>query len=727
MAATANSSSSADFDFEQHVKTRVWLKDGGDGVKKDPKFRVIVCRHWLDGLCLNGEEACTFLHRLDRTKMYACKYGTLCKIKNCPLKHTEQQEIHECIFYRQGFCCNGPGCIRRHLKRTPEELPTDASFEQCVVPMGPNASKQRKNSQPNDNFKVSLCSNWLQNGSCHFNDTCHFAHGEEEINDSNQGGDVTVDIVAIHDPTRFDLTAVPNVPFQAERLAYFLFQAPDLRALDVSRRRGIWAVPVRLAAEINAALKSCDHVVAFFSVRALRGVYGLVKILDKIPPAIPGSALTPEFPIKWMRTFRVPLRSVAQLKVGQGMFVGKMLSDGRFDEKTNSGAHMMLVSYRKPEWDWGNELAKAGTPVAETSAEAQQFADAFGDTPADPNMLFAPDWHDKVALNSVSFDRAVARTKGQQSLMAAGDAGAAGGVVEFYTGDNPGFIFMAPTSEVVREMLFRRLIGVPEAMRDIIIHPGAPLFLADMSQCMLLGACPSLSLLLFLHFVVSLYAPLIAPPPTTTGIFHADSPVSENIDPRAFAPWDGQPSLLPIQLRVTVVVDAQPICFMQDTELMEVFKETGFVAGPISLKQTKALAQLFATRTGVQGAGGGIKNLPGQPAAPVTHATLYRPPFKNIAVVPIDIEGDVYQIKKRVLGVNAATVLQIVEELGTKNSIRIRMRGIGSGYQEGPLAQEIQEPLHFNVSAETEDLLNAVVAKVRALIERARADMQQQQ
>lgn len=692
MAAT--STATTEYDFENFVKTRVWLKDGGEGKARDAKFRVIVCRHWLDGLCLNGEEACTFLHRLDRTKMYACKYGTLCKIKNCPLKHTEQQEVQECVFYRQGFCCNGPGCIRRHLKRTPEELPADASFEQCVVPMGPNASKQRKNNQPNDNFKVSLCSNWLQNGSCHFNDTCHFAHGEEEINDSTQGGEVTFDTPAIHDPTRLDLTAIPNVPFQSERLGYFLFQAPDLRALDVARRRHIWAVPVRLAAEVNAALKSCDHVVAFFCVRALRGIYGLAKIMDKISPAMPGSSLTPEFPIQWMRTFRVPLRTVAQLKVGQGMFVGKMLSDGRFDEKTNSGAHMMLVSYRKPEWDWGKELAKAGTPVAETAAEAQQFADAFGDTPADPNVLFAPDWNDKVALNSVSFDRAVARTKGQQSLLSS-EGGGLGGSIDFYTGDNPGFIFIAPSSEVVREMLFRRLIGVPEAMRDIIIHPGAPLFLADMSQCMLLG------------------------------IFHADSPVSENIDPRAFAWQDGLTSMLPIQLRVTVVVDAQPICFMQDAECMEIFKETGFVPGPISLKQTKALAQLFASRTGVSSGTGGIKNLPGQPAAPVTHATLYRPPFKNIAVVPIDIDGDVYQIKKRVLGVNAATVLQIVEELGTKNSIRIRMRGIGSGYQEGPLATEIQEPLHFNVSAETEDLLNAVADRVRALVERARADMMQ--
>ena len=33
--------------------------------------------------------------------MPACKHGNLCKIKNCLLKHTDEQEISECIFYKQ--------------------------------------------------------------------------------------------------------------------------------------------------------------------------------------------------------------------------------------------------------------------------------------------------------------------------------------------------------------------------------------------------------------------------------------------------------------------------------------------------------------------------------------------------------------------------------------------------------------------------------------------------
>jgi len=683
-----------EFDFEGHVKKKVWLKNEGDASKRDPKFRVIVCRHWLGGLCLNGEEACTFLHRLDRTKMFACKFGTMCKIKNCPLKHMDALEIQECIFYKQGFCINGPGCVRKHTKRTPDELPSEVSFEQCVIPGG--AAKKLKSQQVNENFKVSLCSNWLVEGVCPYSEkgTCNYAHGEDEINDSNQGGDILRDIPAIYDPTRLDLSAIPNVPFQNSRIAYFLFQAPDLRSLLVSRRRGVWAVPVRLAADINSALKVSDHVICFFCVRVLRGVYGCAKIVGTVPPAVPGSVLTPEFPVQWQRLFRVPLRSVSQLKVGQGMFLGKMLSDGRFDERSNpsSGAHMMLVGYRKPAWDWTKEFDKASSPVAETQAEAQSFQELMVPPPDDPDQLFTTAWIEKAALNSVSFDRAVARTRGAQLQAAAEAASGTGGQMEFYLGDTPGYIFVASNAQVVQEMLFRRLLGVPSQQKDIVIHQGAPLFVMDyQNQCVL-------------------------------GIFNADSPVSENIDPRAFCYMEGGPSLLPIQLRVNIAVDGPPI-HLQDPEMREIFRETGFRQN-IDLKQTKALAQLFAKKAGKLGTTmGGNQGIPGQPAAPVTHATLYRPPFKNVAIVPIDIEGDLFQIKKRVLGHNASTVLQIVEELGTKNSIRIRMRGIGSGYQEGPMAQEVQEPLHFNVSAETEELLNAVAARVKALIDRARVEM----
>ena len=76
-----------------------------------------------------------------------------------------------------------------------------------------------------------------------------------------------------------------------------------------------------------------------------------------------------------------------------------------------------------------------------------------------------------------------------------------------------------------------------------------------------------------------------------------------------------------------------------------------------------------------------------------------------------------------VLGQDASRVLQIVNELGNQRTIKIRIRGIGSGFREGPQHQELPEPLHFNVSAEDEALLKRVVERVQSSVELARREL----
>jgi hypothetical protein len=74
----------------------------------------------------------------------------------------------------------------------------------------------------------------------------------------------------------------------------------------------------------------------------------------------------------------------------------------------------------------------------------------------------------------------------------------------------------------------------------------------------------------------------------------------------------------------------------------------------------------------------------------------YRPPFKNVDIVYIDIKASLFEVKKRVLGVNASAVLAISNEVGGQNrAVRIRMRGLGSGYVEGPTQQEL--PVKFSL------------------------------
>ena len=77
----------------------------------------------------------------------------------------------------------------------------------------------------------------------------------------------------------------------------------------------------------------------------------------------------------------------------------------------------------------------------------------------------------------------------------------------------------------------------------------------------------------------------------------------------------------------------------------------------------------------------------------------------------------------RVLGQDASKIISIINELGNQRSIKVRLRGIGSGFREGPGHQELPEPMHFNVSAEDEMLLRKVVERVTQHVETAKAEL----
>lgn len=675
------------FDFEEYVPKMLPELDNVDtdalinpfGVfRGDPKHRTIVCRHWLLGLCQNGEK-CGYLHRLDRSKMPACKHGKLCKIKNCPLKHVDDQEVMECIFFKQGFCYNGPNCVRRHFKRSPDEIPKEASFEQCIAAGQTVGASGKKKKSPNENYKVSLCNHWLLKGTCHFNEECHFAHGEEEIQEGYQSD--TLNDADIFDPTRYRMDAPLVLPFpETARISYFLFQSPDLRSLVVSKRRGVWSVPVRLAAEINAAIRAYDHVVAYMSVRPLKGIYGIIKIADLVPPPMPHMLphpMTTEFRIVWLRTVRISMRTVAQLKIGAtGMFVGRTVTDSKFESKV--GSEIMYIAYRKQEWDWAEE--------GQLKQAQRTIQHAVPLLP--PEILFSSEWIDHVVSQQMGGDRRPqpwpTAPPPPPPLM---HREAPLPVPQpHHSGPSHAFLFNA-SGPVVEEMFGRSMFGLPGHMKDIVIPVGAPLFLLDPLRHVILG------------------------------VFQAETPLTEQLDPSAFVDWSAPPprlgppaSVLPLQLRFSLQQEAPPLP-AQDPDLLRlVFAERQMVplGGPLSAKEATALAALFAARSDKQSQDGP----PG---------SLYKPPFKHCEVVPIDIPGNLYDIKRRVLGTNGSAVVQISNEVGgTGRAVRIRIRGQGSGFLEGPLMQELAQPLHFNVSAETAEKLQQAVERVQRLVEAAR-------
>lgn len=63
-------------------------------------YRQTVCRHWLRGLCMKGDN-CGFLHQYDKSRMPVCRFFRLygeCREQDCVYKHTNE-DIKECNMY----------------------------------------------------------------------------------------------------------------------------------------------------------------------------------------------------------------------------------------------------------------------------------------------------------------------------------------------------------------------------------------------------------------------------------------------------------------------------------------------------------------------------------------------------------------------------------------------------------------------------------------------------
>lgn len=619
------------FDFEPFVHKLLPTLDNHDtesllnpfgAFRGDPKHRTIVCRHWLLGLCQNGHD-CGYLHRLDRSKMPTCKHGKLCKIKNCHLKHVEEQEASECIFFKQGFCYNGPNCPRRHVKRLPDDVPKEAVFDlgisagTTVTTKDTGGGGPVKKRKGGDNYKVSLCNHWLLSGNCHFGEECHFAHGENEIQEGGHQTELLSDF-EVYDPMRGRMDAELVLPFALNvRISYFLFQAPDLRALAVSNQRGVWSVPVKLIAEINSALRAYDHVVAYMSVRHLKGIYGIVKISAQVqqpPPHLQHTQMTAEFPVQWLRLVRISMRLVAQLKIGTtGMFVGRTIIDSKFESKV--GSEIMYIAYRKPVWDWTQEV-----PQAEQYLTNLRMMNNEPIPMLPPDALFGPSWIEQQIYGErkplINFNAVNANASGN------GFGGVArpspNTSLNIYKQELPGFIVMAE-GPIAHEMLHRKVFGLPASLKDIPFTIGQALFLLD------------------------------PPAQVILGVFQASSILTESLVPEAFVwndPSQHQPaqSILPMHVRFTVLLEAQPI-HVVDPELQTIFRDVGGLpmGGKIEIKEAKALANLFGARSGTVVSTESSK----RGAFASTDPSSYKPPFKFVEEVPINIAASPHEVKRR--------------------------------------------------------------------------------
>jgi cleavage and polyadenylation specificity factor subunit 4 len=80
-----------DFDFENQLaaddgQAAAAVESVPAGHRKN--YRQTVCRHWLRGLCMKGEQ-CGFLHQFDKQRMPTCRFFAKyneCKEPDCPFK-----------------------------------------------------------------------------------------------------------------------------------------------------------------------------------------------------------------------------------------------------------------------------------------------------------------------------------------------------------------------------------------------------------------------------------------------------------------------------------------------------------------------------------------------------------------------------------------------------------------------------------------------------------------
>ncbi|KAL6121326.1 hypothetical protein NUSPORA_01769 [Nucleospora cyclopteri] len=80
----------------------------------------VVCKHWLRGLCKKNEK-CDYLHEYNLKKMPECfffnVYG-VCNNNECLFLHVKPDSLsRECVWYRRGFCKNGPACKNKHIRK----------------------------------------------------------------------------------------------------------------------------------------------------------------------------------------------------------------------------------------------------------------------------------------------------------------------------------------------------------------------------------------------------------------------------------------------------------------------------------------------------------------------------------------------------------------------------------------------------------------------------------
>eukprot|EP00404_Azadinium_spinosum_P052280 CAMPEP_0180766000 /NCGR_PEP_ID=MMETSP1038_2-20121128/39263_1 /TAXON_ID=632150 /ORGANISM="Azadinium spinosum, Strain 3D9" /LENGTH=334 /DNA_ID=CAMNT_0022800485 /DNA_START=55 /DNA_END=1056 /DNA_ORIENTATION=- len=292
-AVTGGPMEDVSFDFEAEIDEkdqvrRAGLKAEGHSAVESASSRgrhSIVCKHWLRNLCMKGDK-CDFLHQYDLSRMPECmfflKFGK-CNDPECVFRHVQNSERPECQRYRLGFCRYGIMCRSRHdqLPRSalPDLLP-DWFLDSLLL----NPSLVPRS----DDLKVSELRDRFRNGN------------DQEL--------------ALMPAPGVEQGTIPGLPPPIHgKCRYFVVRSMNLRNVQISAAKGIWATSLGNCQRLRQAFHDVDHAIVIFSTES-RNFLGYGKITgdpdESLFPGVWGDLsfrLSANFRVFWIKRCSVPL------------------------------------------------------------------------------------------------------------------------------------------------------------------------------------------------------------------------------------------------------------------------------------------------------------------------------------------------------------------------------------------------------------------------------------
>jgi len=328
------------FDFEAEIDAKdalrkATLRDDGRTPADNAATRgrhSIVCKHWLRNLCMKGDR-CDFLHQFDPNKMPECmfwlKYGK-CNDPDCVFRHVAPSQRPECQRYRMGFCKYGPMCRSRHDRMRPDdmlEVLPDKFLEDILV----NAHLIPKVDE------VRIDPNLLRR-------------------DRSLNGGLCTDLALMPTPSTEEGTIPGLLPPIHGRCRYFIIRSMNVRNVQISAAKGIWATSVGNTPKLRQAFKDVDHVILVFSATESRSFQGYAKMMssadDGLLPGIWGEfscRLGANFRVHWLKQCTPPLSTADHIKTHEELPM-RRCRDGQ-ELPSSVGERVCRFLWQQPDVD----------------------------------------------------------------------------------------------------------------------------------------------------------------------------------------------------------------------------------------------------------------------------------------------------------------------------------------------------------------------------------------